>query len=288
VANHRSKQRPIPDEAPELTVPLDEAQERVMTQITAGDVLVNRRVASHDDVDQLDRDLTRWKDYTGEVLRRIASTDSLANDFNRIRHPAYVTDLKPTVEQRWRPVNDVINLYLNNVRSIYDRLDLIPVANDAQSSAQPDPLPTILNVLDRFHAVAKRLRRRHNNRETLDVRDEYDVQDLLNALLLVSFDDVRAEEGSPSVAGSSPRIDFLLKSERTLIEVKMTRSGLTDKKLGDELSVDLQRYRSHPDYDTLIFFIYDPADFIRQPASIINDLSGAHNGKRVIVVIEPG
>lgn len=67
----------------------------------------------------------------------------------------------------------------------------------------------------------------------------------------------------------------------------MTRSGLTDKKLGEELAVDLQRYRNHPDYDTLIFFIYDPSDFIRQPASMINDLSGTHNDKRVVVVIEP-
>lgn len=67
------------------------------------------------------------------------------------------------------------------------------------------------------------------NRETLKIEDEYDVQDLLHALLLLYFDDVRAED----YAGKSSRMDFLLKNERVVIEVKKTRLGLADKELGD-------------------------------------------------------
>ena len=44
---------------------------------------------------------------------------------------------------------------------------------------------------------------RHGGRNTLDVRDEYDVQDLLHALLKMFFKDVRSEEWTPSYAGAS-------------------------------------------------------------------------------------
>ena len=56
-----------------------------------------------------------------------------------------------------------------------------------------------------------------------EIKDEYDVQDLLNALLRLNFDDVRPEEYTPSYAGSSTRVDFLLKKEKIVIEVKKTR-----------------------------------------------------------------
>ncbi|HEY7402401.1 MAG TPA: hypothetical protein VIB39_02685 [Candidatus Angelobacter sp.] len=41
-------------------------------------------------------------------------------------------------------------------------------------------------LCDRFHAVAKQLRKRHDNRSTLGVNDECDVQDF-HALLRIFF-----------------------------------------------------------------------------------------------------
>lgn len=57
------------------------------------------------------------------------------------------------------------------------------------------------NLFERFHIIVRQLRRRHDSRETLMINDEYDVQDLLNTLLLIHFDDVRPEEWTPSYAG---------------------------------------------------------------------------------------
>lgn len=104
--------------------------------------------------------------------------------------------------------------------------------------------------------MARQLRCRYDNRETLTIEDEYDVQDLLHALLLLYFDDVRAEEWTPSYAGKSVRMDFLLKNENVVIEVKKTRLGLADKELGDQLIIDVDRYKVHPDCKRLICFIY--------------------------------
>lgn len=102
----------------------------------------------------------------------------------------------------------------------------------------PDPVDKIRNLLLRFHAVVVQLRQRREDRPTLDVEDEYDVQDLLHALLFLEFDDVRPEEWTPSYAGKSSRVDFLLKPEEIVIEVKKTRSGLGAKEVGDQLILD--------------------------------------------------
>lgn len=66
---------------------------------------------------------------------------------------------------------------------------------------------------------------------------EYDVQTLMAGLLKTRFEDVRPEDWAPSYAGKSARIDFLLKDEQVMVETKMTRDGLNDAKLADELII---------------------------------------------------
>ena len=75
-------------------------------------------------------------------------------------------------------------------------------------------------IFSRFHKVARQLRSRYNGRKTLEIEDEYDTQDLLHALLQLYFNDIRAEEWTPSYAGGCARMDFLLKNEKIVIEVK--------------------------------------------------------------------
>lgn len=80
-------------------------------------------------------------------------------------------------------------------------------------------------ICNRFSNVVYHLNDRYNGRDTIGIQDEYDVQDVLNALLRIHFNDVRPEEGTPSHAGSSSRIDFLLKDEKIGIEVKKREMG---------------------------------------------------------------
>jgi len=143
------------------------------------------------------------------------------------------------------------------------------------------------NLFDKFHVVAKQLRKRYNSRNTLDIEDEYDVQDLLHALLRLYFDDVRNEEWTPSYAGGSSRMDFLLKEEKIVIEVKKTRKGLNDKELGKQLIEDKEKYKAHPDCKKLICFTYDPEGRIVNPKGIENDLNSQDDKFEVCIVIKP-
>jgi len=146
-------------------------------------------------------------------------------------------------------------------------------------------ISTILNtVFSRFHRVARQLRTRYNNRATLEIEDEYDVQDLLYALLQLFFDDVRKEEWTPSYAGSSSRQDFLLKTEKIVIEIKKTRATMKDKDLGEQLIIDIEKYQSHPDCERLICFVYDPEGRLENPQGIMNDLNTKHDGFAEIII----
>jgi len=136
-----------------------------------------------------------------------------------------------------------------------------------------DDIFLLETILDRFHLVAKQIRQRYDDRESLDIKDEYDVQDLLHALLRIYFEDIRTEEWNPSYAGGSTRADFLLKTEQIVIEVKKTRSNLKAKQLGEQLIIDIAKYKTHPDCKTLYCFVYDPDGYITNPRGIENDLN---------------
>lgn len=134
------------------------------------------------------------------------------------------------------------------------------------------------NIFNKFHKISRQLRTRHDSRQTLQITDEYDVQDLLHALLLLHFDDVRTEEWTPSYAGGAVRMDFLLKQEKIVIEVKKTRNSMTSKSLGEELIIDKEKYAEHPDCEKLYCFVYDPEGLLGNPIGIKSDLESGSQG----------
>lgn len=146
----------------------------------------------------------------------------------------------------------------------------------------------LLHVLcRRFPLFARELAQRHGGRPGFAINDEYDVQDAIHALLRLHFDDVRPEEHVPSYGGSRSRLDFLLKRERTVIETKMTRNGLGQRKLVEELTIDKAHYRQHPDCEALVCFVYDPDGRVDNPAALETDLAGTEAGLTTTIVVAP-
>ena len=149
---------------------------------------------------------------------------------------------------------------------------------------------SIDNILEKifknFHRCAKSIMNRHARRTTLEINDEYDVQDLLQGILRLFIDDVRPEDYVPSYAGGNSRTDFYLPQYSTYIEVKMTRDGLADKEIGEQLVVDVARYGEM--CDTLICFIYDKIGALKNPYGLIRDLESLSSERmKVKVYITP-
>lgn len=58
-------------------------------------------------------------------------------------------------------------------------------------------------------------------------------------------------------------MDFLLKAETAVAQVKKTRMSLSSVDLGAELLVDISRYAKHPECNLLFCFVYDPDLHVR-------------------------
>lgn len=79
------------------------------------------------------------------------------------------------------------------------RDDLAHSAVSTNTPQEGSPLSLVLNILNRFPTFVRQLKRRYNGRAPLEVNDEYDVQDLIYALLTLHFNDIRAEEYTPAL-----------------------------------------------------------------------------------------
>jgi hypothetical protein len=201
-------------------------------------------------------------------------------------------EVPPHIEYQSRIVHLHSGLYasadfIKKSKNLIRRIQIKETLNQEQ----PDTLNGINNVIkicNTFHAVARQLRERHNNRNTLKIADEYDVQDLFHGLLQMFFNDIRPEEWTPSYAGGSSRVDFLLRPERIVIEIKKTRKSLGAKEVGNQLLIDIARYQCHPDCKNLICFVYDPEGIIANPKGLEDDLNLLSNDKiNIVTLIRP-
>ena len=178
------------------------------------------------------------------------------------------------------------------VASVLTRIERNPsalktTAAKAEATGEAKDVEIIAVLAERLHAVVRQLRQRIQDRATLDVGDEYDLQDLFHALLVIYFDDIRREEWVPSYAGGASRMDFLLPEIETVVELKMTRPKLSSRQLGDQLIVDIAKYQKHPGCRTLFCVVYDPDGRISNPRGVQNDLNRQEGSIIVRVMMVP-
>lgn len=183
-----------------------------------------------------------------------------------------------------KPYTSAVKTGIGILEAVKEEIESGEIGSPSETAS---PLALIQNICDRFHLVVRQLRERYNNRDTIDVLDEYDVQDLFHSLLHLYFEDIRPEEWAPSNAGKSTRVDFLLKQERIVVELKKTRKGLGAKEIGSQLIEDIHRYQSHPDCDALVCFVYDPGGRVANPRGLEGDLKKSTEDLTVEVWIRP-
>lgn len=183
---------------------------------------------------------------------------------------------------------DAITAFLKAALRLLRQVELNADPMDLSEGADQQPVKAVLAICDRFHTIAKQLAHRRDGKSTLKIEDEYDVQDLLHALLRLYFDDIRSEEWTPSYGGGSSRMDFLLKGHEIAVEVKMTRKSLLAKEVSEQLIIDAAKYRLHPECKTLVCLVYDPEGLVKNPRGIERDLARlSGNGLEMICVVTP-
>lgn len=120
----------------------------------------------------------------------------------------------------------------------------------------------IKKILENFpNSIKKVTNNRRKDHPSFDVKDEYDVQDLIYLMLKPLFNDLKEEDAVPKAGGTATRIDFVIPSEEIGIECKMIKGGDSDeKKYIKEIKEDIQSYYKYPSLKYLIVFIYDPSN----------------------------
>ena len=154
------------------------------------------------------------------------------------------------------------------------------VAAKQVGPAKPKDVEGLLEVIIRgLRRSMHPLTHRRKGSTPLTFHNEYDAQDLLHALLRPWINDIRPEEFTPSYAGSSTRMDFLLPAHALVIETKIVRDRAHAKTIGNELIIDIDHYRKHPDCKRLWCVIYDPEHFITNADGLRTDLEGERSQK---------
>lgn len=142
--------------------------------------------------------------------------------------------------------------------------------------AKPETVDEVVQVvIQGLRRAMHPLTYRRKGAETMRFVNEYDVQDLLHALLRPWVLDVRAEEYTPSYAGRSTRMDFFLPAHDLVIETKCVRDRSHGKAVGDELVLDIAHYAAHPGCKKLWCVVYDPEHYLTNPEGL-KDLEGDH------------
>jgi hypothetical protein len=81
-------------------------------------------------------------------------------------------------------------------------------------------------------------------------------------------------------------MDFLLPRHRVVLELKFVRDGNHAKRIGDELIIDIDHYRRHPDCEALWCVIFDPQHLLPNAEGLKNDLEGKRSTKDGVVQVK--
>jgi hypothetical protein len=150
----------------------------------------------------------------------------------------------------------------------------------SRGSEKPADINELLEVLvKRLRRAMYPLTHRRKGAQALSFSTEYDVQDLLHALMRPWIADIRPEEFTPSYAGAATRMDFLLPKYGTVIELKFVRDKAHARKIGDELIIDIDHYRRHPDCRYLWCAVFDQDHLLPNAEGLKHDLEGQRSTK---------
>ncbi|MGY0541367.1 PD-(D/E)XK nuclease domain-containing protein [Nocardioides sp. YJ-D4] len=107
----------------------------------------------------------------------------------------------------------------------------------------------------------------------LEFSAEEQVRDLLFCMLRGVFPDAQLEDPTEKQAGRSKRIDVVLRTISTVIELKFVRES-NHGSIGDELRIDIESYPRHSAAKTLLCVVWDPNRALRDRHTLVHDLSG--------------
>jgi len=125
-----------------------------------------------------------------------------------------------------------------------------------KESSPVDELQTVLRICERLPMSAKALTDRQRDKPDYTVDDEYDVQDLLMAVMKAYFKYIIQEDPMNKIGSSSGRADFSIEELGIVIEVKFARRAGDQKRIEEEFAVDQNLYSTWSHLKHFVYVVY--------------------------------
>jgi hypothetical protein len=236
---------------------------------------------------------TKWKQWLFQTgldpnIDSLAVLGNVLEEFLDLPPDSNTPEFKEWKEKRTRVETA---LEENGLR--YFRFGRILPQGDQPEQCEPNVVPRksahpekpsgveelLMIILRGLRRAMHPLTHRRKGAQQLEFSNEYDVQDLLHTMLRPWISDIRPEEFTPSYAGSSTRMDFLLPAHNLVIELKFVRDRAHGKRIGDELIIDIEHYRKHQQCNRLWCVVYDPEKLLTNAEGLRTDLEGSRTMK---------
>ncbi len=195
--------------------------------------------------------------------------------------PAWRPDSPLSLPPQQRPDTEALH------NTATDRIAPSSPQPAGQQSGLESAVGRLRRLSERFHLVTRQLRLRGEYRDTIHVEDQQDVQDLFHALLCLEFDDIAAEEWSPSQPHETRQLTFYVEQGQVGITLKKTKPGQARTEIAKELGLVTQQHSSHPTCKLLFCFIYDPEGRIGNPRGLERELMKSTQPIHLEVVVAP-
>jgi hypothetical protein len=158
--------------------------------------------------------------------------------------------------------------------------ELLFQQQDVGSNISEPTEAIIERVCERINLSANLLGNRpRKGKSPYTVEDEYDVQDLVHAVIRAFVKNSVQENTISKLGGRSSRADITVEDLGLLIEVKYVRSPNDQSSLVEQLSQDLLLYTKWEPLKTIFFIVFNSKD-LRDPEAL-EEFSNIHkvNGK---------
>ncbi len=127
-----------PPPRPSLVVSRDDAAAKLTDRITRGRELLEREIGSWEQFEAVRKDYSRWSDYNDELIRRLFSNGTFADEYSAFY--GAVINTSPSLREDVSDLHHDIREKIGRLESLHERLELIPLEPSVPSRSELRPM----------------------------------------------------------------------------------------------------------------------------------------------------
>lgn len=119
----------------ELLISRDDAKSKLQERIQKGLAIKQAKINSREALDEAKNEYSKWNSFNAELLKRIFSTDELAEEYSRWIGIGVIAMREPSLGEKIADLYKDIDQKIHRIDSIIERLELIPLTKTVAAAA---------------------------------------------------------------------------------------------------------------------------------------------------------